>query len=256
MIRLSGVSFRYGKAAVLSDVSVELPRGKFTALIGPNGAGKSTLLALAARLLTPRSGSVHVDGSDLAATPEREIARRLAVLRQDNHVSARLTVVDLVRLGRFPHSRGRLRVDDHAVVQDALTRLQLDDLADRYLDQLSGGQRQRAFIAMVLAQQTDHLLLDEPLNNLDPRHSSDILRLLRRVCDDLGRTVVVVLHDLAAAAVFADQVVAMRDGRIAAAGPVHEVMTADVLSRVFDVAVRVDDRGPTRQISYLHREAV
>lgn len=253
MIKLTDVYFRYGRRTIIDSVSVSIPDGRLTALVGPNGAGKSTLLGLASRLLEPAGGRITVDDLDLATSPQRSIAQRLAVLRQDNHIAARLSVADLVRFGRFPHCRGRLKRRDHDAVDQALDHLGLQDLRDRYLDQLSGGQRQRAFIAMALAQDTQYLLLDEPLNNLDPRHSSDIMRLLRRITDDLGRTVVVVVHDLAAAAVFADHVIAMREGAVVACGPVGEVMTGAVLSEVFDVEVTVTPVDGHPHVAYLRR---
>nr|WP_249138803.1 ATP-binding cassette domain-containing protein [Phycicoccus avicenniae] len=224
---------------VLDDVALDITRGAVTALVGPNGAGKSTLLAAVSRLLGPDHGRVVVDGVDVARAPDREVARVLAVLRQDTRLSARLTVVDLVRFGRFPHSGGRLTTADHEVVAASLAHVGMADLRDRYLDELSGGQRQRAFIAMVLAQETPYVLLDEPLNNLDMEHAASVMRVLRTAADDLGRTVVVVLHDVNMAAAWADDVVGMRDGRVVARGRPAEVLRTDVLREVFGIEIPV-----------------
>lgn len=239
MIEINGVRYAYDREPVLRDIHLSLPQGRLTSLVGPNGAGKSTLLSVIARLLTPDAGQVLVDGLDVATAPTDEVARRLAVLRQDNQVAARLTVADLVRFGRFPHSKGRLGADDDAVVDDALAYVELSDLRERYLDQLSGGQRQRAFVAMVLAQGTDYLLLDEPLNSLDMRHAAATMAMLRRAADDLGRTVVLVLHDLNMASAYSDHVVAMRDGAVQAQGPPAQIMDHAVLQRVFDLDMQV-----------------
>lgn len=241
MIRALELTHSYDKGAtlVLDDVSLELTRGCVTGLIGPNGAGKSTLLSAMARLLLPDSGQVLLDDVDVLHAPAKVVATRLAVLRQDARVTARLTVADLVRFGRFPYSRGRLGTEDHTIVRDCLDQVGLGPFRDRYLDELSGGQRQRAFIAMVLAQQTDFVLLDEPLNNLDMGHAGATMRLLRRAADELGRSVIVVLHDVNIAAAFCDVIVGMRDGRVVATGTADAVVSAAGLREVFGLDIPV-----------------
>ena len=246
MIEVLGATKSYGATCVVDGVDLRLPRGGVTSIIGPNGAGKSTLLSMVARLLPMDGGSVTLDGLDVHATPGDRLARRLAMLRQDNHLTARLTVRDLVAFGRYPCSRGRPTADDAGHVARALAFLDLEPDADRFLDELSGGQRQRAFVAMVLCQDTDYVLLDEPLNNLDLRHAVSMMRLVRRAADELGRTVVLVLHDINFAARWSDHVVAMKDGRVAHQGPPAEVITPDVLRDVYgmDVAVHCLDGCP------------
>ncbi|MGY1606117.1 MULTISPECIES: iron ABC transporter ATP-binding protein [unclassified Geodermatophilus] len=239
MIALEGVTKRYGGQTVVDDVTIVLGEEGVTALIGPNGAGKSTLFGLVGRLVRPDAGRVTVDGMDVATTPSHELARRLAVLRQDNHVTARLTVSDLVGFGRFPHSRGRLTGADREQIERAIAYLELDAYRDRFLDELSGGQRQRAFIAMVLAQDTRYVLLDEPLNNLDLRHMAETMRLVRTMADELGKRVVTVLHDVNSAAAHADRIVAMRDGAVVADAPARDVVRPEVLAAVYDTAVDV-----------------
>ncbi|MGY1826805.1 MULTISPECIES: iron ABC transporter ATP-binding protein [unclassified Blastococcus] len=239
MIALENATKRYGRQTVVDDVSLELGGEGVTALIGPNGAGKSTLFALVGRLLAPDAGRIAVDGMDVATTPSHQLAKVLAVLRQDNHVAARLTVHDLVEFGRFPHSRGRLTVHDREHIERAIGYLDLEGYRHRFLDELSGGQRQRAFIAMVLAQDTKYVLLDEPLNNLDLRHMTEIMRLVRQLADELGKRVVTVLHDINFAATYADRIVAMRDGVVVADGPAREIMRPEVLAAVYDTTVDV-----------------
>ncbi|MGO1685487.1 MAG: ATP-binding cassette domain-containing protein, partial [Brachybacterium sp.] len=168
----------------------------------------------------------------------------LSVLRQENHFITRLTVRQLVGFGRFPYSKGRLTKLDEHKISEAIDFLNLDELEDRYLDQLSGGQRQRAYVAMVLAQDTEYVLLDEPLNNLDMRHSVQMMGRLRDAARELDRTIVVVLHDINFAAHYADHIIAMKNGGVVEAGPVGEIMNGEVLSRVFDTPVQVID-GPT-----------
>ncbi|MCW2697545.1 MAG: transporter related protein [Modestobacter sp.] len=239
MIALEKVTKRYGGQAVVDDVSIAFGGEGVTALIGPNGAGKSTLFGLVGRLLRADVGRITVDGMDVGSTPSSELAKVLAVLRQDNHIAARLTVHDLVEFGRFPHSRGRLTLHDREHIENAIGYLELDAYRDRFLDELSGGQRQRAFVAMVLAQDTRYVLLDEPLNNLDLRHMTEIMRLVRRMADELGKRVVVVLHDINFAATYSDRIVAMRNGIVVADASAREVMRPDVLAAVYDTPVDV-----------------
>ena len=239
MIEAEHLTKRYDRALVVDGVSLSLPAGGVTAIIGPNGAGKSTLLSMIARLLPMDGGRVLVDGLDVTRTKGDELAKRLAILRQENGLSVRLTVRDLVGFGRFPHSKGRMRAADHAKVAEAIAYLDLSDLAERYLDELSGGQRQRAFVAMVLAQDTGTILLDEPLNNLDIRHAVAMMRLIRRAADELGKTIVVVLHDINFASAYADRIVAMCDGKVAHEGPVSTVITEEVVEAVFGLPVMI-----------------
>lgn len=250
MIETRDLSKRHGSTTVLHGVNVEIPAGKLTAIIGPNGAGKSTLLSLVSRLMPLSGGAVRVGGLDVAHTASDALARVLAILRQDNQSTLRLTVRDLVGFGRFPHSKGRMTAEDLRHVDDALSFLQLEPLAGRYLDELSGGQRQRAYIAMVLCQDTPYVLLDEPLNNLDMAHAVAMMRLLRRLVRERGKTVVVVLHDINFASGYADHIVAMKDGRVAHAGPPEEVVQDDVLSALFGITVSVHEVRGQRLCHY------
>ena len=249
MIEIDRVSKRYGEATVVDHVSLTIPAGGVVAIVGPNGAGKSTLLSIVGRLIRADAGRVRVDGLDVATTPGRDLARRLSVMRQDNHVAARLTVRDLVAFGRFPHNRGRPSRDDANRVAEAIAFVGLTAEADRFLDQLSGGQRQRAFVAMTLAQDADYALFDEPLNNLDIHHAVALMRLFRRMGDQPGKTVVIVLHDLNVAATYADRVVVLKDGRVAGDGPPAGVIDERLLSEVFRVDGEVLELGGRRVIT-------
>lgn len=239
MIALQSATKRYHGHTVLDEVSLTLGAEGVTSLIGPNGAGKSTLFGLISRLLRADSGTVTVDGMDVRTASSAELAKTIAVLRQDNHITARLTVQDLVEFGRFPHSKGRLTVADREHIDRAIAYLDLEGFRTRFLDELSGGQRQRAYIAMVLAQDTKYVLLDEPLNNLDVRHMTEIMKLVRRMADELGKVVIVVLHDINFAATYSDRIVAMSDGRIVADAPVAEIMRPEVLADVYGTPVDV-----------------
>ena len=243
MIVATGVTKSYGATCVVDGVSLTLPRQGVTSIIGPNGAGKSTLLSMISRLMGMDKGTVTVDGLDVTRTPSDVLARRLSILRQDNHLSARLTVRDLVSFGRYPHSKGRLTVEDKRHVDEALAYLGLEDLAGRFLDEISGGQRQRAFVAMVLAQDTDYMLLDEPLNNLDMKHAVAMMRLLRRAAAELGKTVVLVLHDINFASVYSDHMVCMQDGKLAYQGTPAEVITPEIMRTVYEIDVKVHTIG-------------
>jgi iron complex transport system ATP-binding protein len=239
LIEVESLCKSYGSARVLDQVSVTLAKSGVTAIIGPNGAGKSTLLSIIGRVLKADGGRVAIDGLDIDKTPGDVIARRLSVLRQDNHMSARLTVRDLVTFGRFPYSKGNYTLDDKAHVERAIGYLGLSDLADRFLDELSGGQRQRAFIAMVICQDTDYVLLDEPLNNLDIRHAVGIMNLIRNAATELGKTVVVVLHDINMAAAHCDRILVLKGGQIALHGTPEDVMKGTLLSDIYEAKIDV-----------------
>ncbi|MFW6641548.1 ABC transporter ATP-binding protein [Nocardiopsis algeriensis] len=246
MIELTDLRKVYGDDTVLRDVSLRIERGGVTSIIGPNGAGKSTMLTIIGRLLKADGGRVTVDDLDTERTPGREMAKRLSILRQENRFTTRLTVRDLVRFGRYPHSQGRLTAEDHRHVEAALGFLDLEPLAGRFLDELSGGQRQRAYVAMVLCQDTDYVLLDEPLNNLDMKHAVAMMRQIRSAADTLGKSVVIVIHDINFASAYSDRIVAMRDGRVVHTGTPEAIMTPEVLKEVFDLDVRIEEVGGTR----------
>ena len=241
MIEVKNISKKYGSKAVVNDVSFQIKRGKITSFIGPNGAGKSTVLGMMSRLLKRDSGEVFIDGKELSQWKINELAKVLAILKQSNHLSVRLTIRDLVAFGRFPHSQGNLTEVDQAKIDEALHYMQLEDIQDKFLEELSGGQRQRAFIGMVLAQDTDYILLDEPLNNLDMKHSVQIMKMLRRITDELGKTVIIVIHDINFASCYSDEIIALQNGEISVCGTVDEIMQASTLSELYDMDFEVKE---------------
>ncbi len=230
---------RYDKKPVVNDVSFELHKGKITSLIGPNGAGKSTVMGVISRLIAKDEGRVEFLGEDVSRWKSKELAKKLAILTQNNNIQMKLTVRELVAFGRFPYSAGRLTEADGEIIDRAIRYMSLKDMEDKYIDELSGGQRQRAYIAMVIAQDTEYVLLDEPTNNLDIFHARNLMRTVRKLCDELGKTVVLVLHELNYAAFYSDYVCAMKDGKIFTYGSVAEVMTKQNLSEIYGVQFEI-----------------
>lgn len=245
MIHVKQIEKSYGEKRVLDNVSAQFPKGKVTSLIGPNGAGKTTLLMLIARLQEAHGGEITIDGRSIAHIKIQDYARLVATLRQSPDFHLRLTVEELVAFGRFPYSRGSLTPQDRQAIDDAIAFLSLENLRAAYVDELSGGQRQMAFLAMTIAQQTDILLLDEPLNNLDMKHAVQIMRALRRLCDEQGRTVILVIHDINFAANYSDHIVAMQGGAVRFSGPAHEVVTEQRLRALYDIDFHIvrNERG-------------
>jgi len=241
LIEVSNVRKSYGETIVVQNVSLQIPRRGITSIIGPNGAGKSTLLSMISRLTPITAGTAKVDGLDVTKTPSDVLAKRLSILRQDNRVTSRLTVRDLVEFGRYPYSKGRLTAEDRAQAEKAIGFLGLEALSDRFLDELSGGQRQRAYVAMVLCQDTDYVLFDEPLNNLDMKHAVGMMKLLRQAADTLGKTIVLVLHDINFASCYSDYIVAMRDGAVVRHGPPAEIMTSEAIREIYDMNVEIQE---------------
>ena len=251
MITLKDVRKDYSSDVAIGPVNLEIPTGGITALVGPNGAGKSTLLTMIGRLLAVDSGTVSIGGTDVTQAKNKDLAKVISILRQENHFVTRLTVRQLVGFGRFPYSGGRLTAEDEEIISKYIDFLGLNALEGRFLDQLSGGQRQRAYVAMVLCQETEHVLLDEPLNNLDIAHSVEMMQHLRSAATELGRTIVIVLHDINFAARYADYICAAKDGAIAAFGTPAEIMRDDLLTAIFNTPVQVID-GPHGPIATYH----
>lgn len=249
-IELRGVEKHYAGRHVLGPIDLAIEPGGVTALIGANGAGKSTMLTIIGRLLEADSGRVEVGGLDVRLAKSRELAKVVSILRQENHFMARLTVEQLVTFGRFPHSAGRLTQADRRAIHAAIAFLDLSGFENRFIDELSGGQRQRAFVAMVLAQDTDYVLLDEPLTGLDMRHAVGMMGQVRAAADALGKTIVLVIHDVNFAAAYADRIVALADGRVIASGPPEEIITPEVLEQVFKTPVEVLEHGGKRVAVY------
>ncbi|WP_186578199.1 iron ABC transporter ATP-binding protein [Aquibacillus kalidii] len=250
MVEVKEITKRYGNQAVVDNVSISVPKGKITSFIGPNGAGKSTLLSIVSRLIAKDYGEVIIDDEEISTAKSGELAKKISILKQANHINVRLTVKELVSFGRFPYSQGRLTKEDKKFIEEAIAYMELEDIQDKFLDQLSGGQKQRAHIAMVIAQDTDYILLDEPLNNLDMKHSVQIMKVLRRLVDELGKTVIIVIHDVNFASVYSDYIVALKNGKIVKKGSTNEIINKEVLREVYDMDIQIQDIDQCRICLY------
>lgn len=229
----------YGGKPVVNEVSFEIPKGKVISLIGPNGAGKSTVLNVISRLISKDSGEIRFKGKDISKWKSKELSKKMAILTQSNNINMKLTVRELVTFGRFPYSGSHVTALDVQMIDQAISYMELKDFEDRFIDELSGGQRQRAYIAMVIAQDTEYVFLDEPTNNLDIYHATNMMKIVRRLCDELGKTVILVLHDINYASFYSDYICAFEKGRIVKFGTVKEVMTKEVLSEIYQVEFEI-----------------
>ena len=241
MIEIKNIFKKYRDKHVVNDVSFSIEKGKITSFIGPNGAGKSTVLGIVTRLIDGDGGEVVIEGKSLSDYHTKDLAKKIAILKQSNNISLKLTIRELVSFGRFPHSEGNLNDEDEKYIDEAIEYMKLSDIQDKYLDELSGGQRQRAYIAMVIAQNTEYILLDEPLNNLDMSHSVQMMKVLRDLCDDLGKTIVLVMHDINFASCYSDNIVALKNGRIEKVGTTDEIVRKEVLEDIYEMDFDIRD---------------
>lgn len=240
-MKIESLSKSFGKKPILKEIDLTIQKGKLTAFIGPNGAGKSTLLACMSRLIDAESGHIYLEGQELKSFKSRELAQKLAILKQMNHLNMQISVRELIAFGRFPYSKGQLTQTDKAKIQTSIEQLGMQDLADENIQNLSGGQLQRAYIAMILAQDTDYILLDEPLNNLDMNFALQMMQLLQSLVRDYGKTVVIVLHDINFASSFADDIVAMKFGNIFAHDETAKIINEPVLNALYDMTIRIEE---------------
>ena len=234
-MQIKDVTKKYNGKPVVDAVNLEIPKGRVISFIGPNGAGKSTVMGIISRLIAKDSGLVSFDGTELEKWKSKELSKRLAILTQSNNIQMKLTVRELVAFGRFPYSGNRTTKEDEEIIEQAIAYMELEAFRDRFIDELSGGQRQRALIAMVIAQDTDYILLDEPTNNLDIYHATNMMKIVRRLCDELEKTIILVLHEINYAAFYSDYICAFVDGKVAKFGTVKEVMTKETLSEIYKV---------------------
>ena len=238
-MQVNKLTKRYEGRTVVDSVSFELPRKSVISFIGPNGAGKSTVLNILSRLISRDGGDVKFEGADITQWKSRELSKRLAILTQQNNVQMKLTVRELVTFGRFPYSGSHITEEDNAVIDRAIAYMELEKFENRFIDELSGGQRQRAYIAMVIAQDTEYILLDEPTNNLDIYHAANMMKIVRRLCDELGKNVILVLHEINYAAFYSDYICAFKDGKVAKFGTVEEVITKETLAEIYSVEFEI-----------------
>ena len=253
-LSLRGIGFSAGRKAILSGIDLDVGPGTVCGLVGPNGSGKSTLLKIIARQVAPTSGSVAWNGRTAADWSNRAFARHVSYMPQFTPGADGMTVRELVALGRFPWhgTLGRFGEKDARAVEEAIARTELDDFADRRVDEMSGGERQRAWIAMMLAQDARCLILDEPTSALDLAHQTGVLSLVRGLAEERGLTVIVVLHDINLAARYCDRITALNGGRILMSGPPAEIMRQEPLRQIFGVEMGVFEHPQHRQpVSYL-----
>ncbi|MBY7142230.1 ATP-binding cassette domain-containing protein [Virgibacillus sp. NKC19-3] len=241
MVDIKNVVKTYNQKRVVEDVSVKIEKGTITSFIGPNGAGKSTLISMISRLIAKDDGEITIDGEDILESKNNELAKKISILKQSNAINLKLTVRELVSFGRFPYSQGKLKKEDWEKVDQAIDYMELGDMQEKFLDELSGGQQQRAHIAMIIAQDTEYILLDEPLNNLDMRHSVSIMKTLRKLVDELGKTIVIVIHDINFASCYSDNIVALKNGKIVKHGPTCDVIDKCVLKDIYDMDIDIKE---------------
>lgn len=250
-MQLKNVGKSFGNQAILEDIQLNISPSKFTAFIGPNGAGKSTLLSIMSRLLKKDQGFLSIKGKEIEAWNSKELAKELTILKQKINYQSKLTVEELVSFGRFPYSQDRLTKEDFKKVEQALEYLDILDLRDRFIDTLSGGQLQRVFIAMVLTQDTDFILLDEPLNNLDIKQSISMMKILRSLVDDLGKTIIIVIHDINIASQYVDEIVAFKDGKVFYQGTTNQVMRKEILDPLYEMDITLSEINGKKVCIYL-----
>ncbi|WP_034491182.1 ABC transporter ATP-binding protein [Butyrivibrio fibrisolvens] len=230
-----GISTGYEEKLILKDMNIDIPAGKFSVLIGPNGCGKSTLLKSFARLLKPKDGTVLLDGKSIYEVPTACLAKQIGLLPQSPIVPAGITVADLVARGRFPYQNifGQLSKDDYEAIACAMEAMGVSELANKPVDSLSGGQRQRVWIALVLAQNTDILLLDEPTTYLDIAYQVEILDCLAKLNKLRKTTIVAILHDINLSIRYADHIFAMKKGELIAQGSPKDIITPDLMRTIY-----------------------
>lgn len=252
MIKVERITKKYSEQTVVDQVSLQIPQGKITSLIGANGAGKSTLLSIISRLLKQNNGNIIINDKNLEDYKSRALAKQLSILKQSNHLELKLTVRELIGFGRFPYTQGKLTKEDIIKIDQAIEFLDLKEIEHKYIDQLSGGQKQRAFLALVVAQDTDYILLDEPLNNLDMKHSVQIMKRLEQLCKEKGKTIIIVIHEINFASHYSDHIVAMKNGRIIHSGATEDIMNPEILRDVFDIDFEIIHKCGKRICNYFY----
>ena len=239
MIKLKNIIKKYGDKPIIDNVSLDIPKGQVIAFIGANGAGKSTLISIISRTLSKNSGEVFIDEKELSKWDTGELSKKISILKQSNNLNIRLTVKELVSFGRFPYSKGRLTKEDNEHIDNAIKYMGIEHLKDRYLDELSGGQKQMAFISMIIAQDTEYIYLDEPLNNLDMHHCVKIMKNVKKLAREMGKTVIIVIHDINFVSLYADHIIAMKDGKIIKNSKKEEIIQEPILKEIYGMDIQV-----------------
>ncbi|WP_219225293.1 ABC transporter ATP-binding protein [Pedobacter antarcticus] len=250
MIEINSLHKKYGQRTILKDINLKIPKGKLVSLIGPNGAGKSTLLSIIARLEKIDQGSVKLDGQELSHYALSSFSTKLSFLKQQNSLDLKLKVAELIAFGRFPYSKGQLNPRDIEIVNEAMERMNLSHLCDAFIDEISGGERQRVFLAMIIAQDTDYILLDEPLNNLDMKHAVEIMQIATRLVREFNKTVIMVVHDINFAANYSDYMIGMKAGEIVFMDKTDSIMGEGILRSLFDIDFRIIKDGSSLLCNY------
>ena len=240
-IHLPNIDVSFGSHRILTNAELTMAYGRRYGLIGRNGAGKSTLLSAISRLFSYENGSILIEDKEISEYKTDDLAKKLSILKQSNHTDMNITIEQLVTFGRFPYSKGRMKQEDYDKVEYALDLLQLNEIKHRNIKTLSGGQRQRAYIAMTIAQDTDYILLDEPLNNLDMKHSVQIMQTLRDLCRQLNKTIIIVLHDINFASCYSDDIIALKQGELVKADDKDNVIQSDILKSLYEMEVRIEE---------------
>ncbi|ENZ01843.1 hypothetical protein HMPREF1092_01077 [Clostridium thermobutyricum] len=235
MIRVEGLNKSYGNKKVVNNVSFNIEKNKITSLIGPNGAGKSTVLSMISRTIKKDSGKIFIDNKELSLWNEDDLSKKIGILKQSNNIIMRLTIQELVEFGRFPHSKGYINNEDKIIVKEALEYMELYEIKDKYIDELSGGQLQRAYIAMVIAQDTEYILLDEPLNNLDMKHSVNIMKRLKNLAEEKDKTIIIVLHDINFASKYSDNIIIFKEGEVIINETKENVIKKEILEDAYEI---------------------
>ena len=241
MFKINNVNKNYGFQKVLSEINLEIPQNKLTCIIGPNGAGKSTLLNAISRLIKVDKGDILIDSKNLKDWDKKELSKTLSIMKQLNNINVRLTIADLVAFGRYPYSEDRLTENDYQKINEALEYTGLSSIKDKYIDELSGGQKQRTYIAMTLAQDTEYILLDEPLNNLDIKHILEVMHLLKKLVEEQNKTIILVVHDINIASTFADYIIAMKNGEIIESGLTEDIINNEILYKIYEINFQIEN---------------
>lgn len=250
MIKIDSVSKKYGQNTVLKGINISIPKGKVISLIGPNGAGKSTLLSLIARLEKMEQGEIYIDDKTLHNYSLKEFSKKISFLKQNNVFDLKLKVSELIAFGRFPYSQGDLTSKDKQKIEEAIALMGLEHIKESYIDEISGGQRQLVFLAMIVAQDTEYILLDEPLNNLDMKHALNMMQTIVRLSKEFGKTIIVVIHDINFAANYSDYIIGLKNGEIICNDKTENVINQEVLKELFGIDFRITHDRKTLLCNY------